>query len=194
MVDHITTVVNDYEKRLRRMLVVPLFSYERHWRCQRSVAGSMCNTSASIRYGSWFQQSNLTLFEILLLTYDFVCRVSASQIQNEYAFSANTVADWGMFCRETMLVFLEGCSVQIGGPNKTVEIDDSKRLVLGFFFLQKNVPRKVWVLGGFFLEKCNPLLNRTFLCNPLYVTVHIKFLLHINTFRISCLSLPFRHL
>jgi hypothetical protein len=111
MVDHILNVVDDYEKRLRRMLVVPLFSCERHWRCQRRVAGSRCNTAASIRYGSWFQQSNLTLFEILLLTYDFVCRVSASQIQNEYAFSANTLADWGVFCRETMLVFLEGCSV-----------------------------------------------------------------------------------
>jgi transposase-like protein len=31
-----------------------------------------------------------------------------------------------MFCRETMLVCLEGCSVKIGGPKKTVEIDDSK--------------------------------------------------------------------
>jgi hypothetical protein len=29
MVDNITTVVNDYEERLRRMEVVPLFSYER---------------------------------------------------------------------------------------------------------------------------------------------------------------------
>jgi hypothetical protein len=58
-----------------------------------------------------------------------------------------------MFCRETMLVFLEGCSVKIGGPNKTVEIDESKRLVLGFFFLQNNVPRKVRILGNAFLEK-----------------------------------------
>jgi hypothetical protein len=28
--------------------------------------------------------------------------------------------------RETMLVYLEGCSEKIGGPNKTVEIDESK--------------------------------------------------------------------
>jgi hypothetical protein len=28
-----------------------------------------------------------------------------------------------MFCREAMLVFLEGCSEKIGGPNKTFEID-----------------------------------------------------------------------
>jgi hypothetical protein len=54
-----------------------------------------------------------------------------------------------MFCRQTMLVFLEGCSVKIGGPNETVEIDESKRLVLGFSF-QKNVPRKVRVLGNAF--------------------------------------------
>jgi transposase-like protein len=31
-----------------------------------------------------------------------------------------------MFCKETMLVFLEGCSEKLGGPNQTVEIDESK--------------------------------------------------------------------
>jgi hypothetical protein len=31
-----------------------------------------------------------------------------------------------MFCRELMLVYLERSSVKIGGPNKTVEIDESK--------------------------------------------------------------------
>jgi transposase-like protein len=31
-----------------------------------------------------------------------------------------------MFCREVMLVYTERCSVKIGGPNKTVEIDESK--------------------------------------------------------------------
>jgi transposase-like protein len=30
-----------------------------------------------------------------------------------------------MFCRETMLLYMEGCSEKIGGPIKTVEIDDS---------------------------------------------------------------------
>jgi hypothetical protein len=73
--------------------------------------------SVSIRHGSWLQQSNLTLIEILLITYDIVCRESASNIQNEYSFGPHTAGDWGMFCRETMLVFLEGCSIKIGGPN-----------------------------------------------------------------------------
>jgi len=61
-----------------------------------------------------------------MLTYDIECREPAHKIENEYCFRDHTVADWGMLCKETMLVFLEGWSVKIGGPNKTVEIDERK--------------------------------------------------------------------
>ena len=116
------------------------------WRCQRRVAGARCNRSTAIRHDSWFQRSNLTLQEIMLLTYDIVCREPATNIKNEYCFSSHTVADWGMFCRETMLVYLEGCSVKIGGPNKTVEIDESK---FGRRKYHKGHPVKgQWVFGG----------------------------------------------
>jgi transposase-like protein len=51
-----------------------------------------------------------------------------------------------MFCRETMLVFLEGRSVKIGGPNKTVEIDESK---FGGRKYHRGHPVKgQWVFGG----------------------------------------------
>ena len=36
------------------------------------------------------------------------------------------VTDWGMFCREVLPVYFEGSSEKLGGPNKTVEIDESK--------------------------------------------------------------------
>jgi hypothetical protein len=58
----------------------------------------------------------------LYLTYNIVRRFPAHLIQQEYVFSSTTVTDWGMYCRETMLVYMEGCSEKIGGPNKTVEI------------------------------------------------------------------------
>jgi hypothetical protein len=67
------------------------------WRCQRRVAGARCNWSASIRHGSWFQHSRLTLEVIILLTYDIVCREQVVKIQMEYCFSEHTVAAWGMF-------------------------------------------------------------------------------------------------
>ena len=116
------------------------------WRCHRRVAAVRCNHSASIKLGSWFQQSNFTLQEILLITYDIVRREQANRIQTEYHLSAHTVTDWGMSCKEAMLVFLEGCSVQIGGPNKTVEVDESK---FGRRKYHSGHPvRGQWVFGG----------------------------------------------
>ena len=52
-----------------------------------------------------------------------MCREFARQIQNELSLVKQTVTDWSMFCRETMLVFLEVCSEKIGGLNQTVETD-----------------------------------------------------------------------
>ena len=95
------------------------------WQCRKKV-GVKCCELRSIKHGSWFQQSNLTFREILLVMYDIVRRKPARRIRQEYCLSSSTVADWGMFCRETMLVFMEGCLGKNGGSNKTVEIDESK--------------------------------------------------------------------
>ena len=94
------------------------------WQCRRKVAEVKCSQSNAIRQGSWFQQSKLTFQEVLYLTHDIVRRVPAHLIQREYGFSSKTIADWVMFCRETMLMYMEGCSENIRDPNKTVEIDE----------------------------------------------------------------------
>jgi transposase-like protein len=55
-----------------------------------------------------------------------------------------------MFFRETILVSLEGSSVKIGGPNKTVEIDESK---FGRRKFHRGHPVKgQWVFGSVELE------------------------------------------
>ena len=77
------------------------------WRCQRKVAEGRFNQSASIREEPWLQRSNLTLQEILLITYDTVYREPAHKIRSEYNLANDIAADWGMFCREVILVFLE---------------------------------------------------------------------------------------
>jgi hypothetical protein len=41
--------------------------------------------------------SNLTLLEIIVITYDILRRDSAHQIENEFNLSDHTAADWGMF-------------------------------------------------------------------------------------------------
>lgn len=62
----------------------------------------------SIRHGSRFQQSKLTLQGIMYLTYDNVRRVPAHIIHKDHRFSHNTIAEWGLFYREAMLVYMEG--------------------------------------------------------------------------------------
>ena len=96
------------------------------WRCRRrSVV--VCSESKSIKYGSWFQHTNLTFPEVMFLTYDIVRREPASLIKDEHCFNSTTLSEWGQFCRETMLVCMEGCSEKIGGPNMTVESKFAKR-------------------------------------------------------------------
>ena len=62
----------------------------------------------------------------MFLTYDVVRREPARRIKQEHRFGPNTLAEWGQFCRETMLRYVQGCSEKIGGPNKTVGIDERK--------------------------------------------------------------------
>jgi len=94
------------------------------WRCRRRAA-VICSETKSIRHDSGLQQSKLTLQEVMYLTYDIVRRVPAHIIHKEHRFGSNTIAAWGLFCRETMLVYMEGCSEKISGPSKTVKIDES---------------------------------------------------------------------
>jgi len=125
------------------------------WRCRRrSVA--VCSESKSIKHGSWFQHTNLTFQEVMFLTYDIVRRVPARRIKQEHHYGFNTLADWGQFCREEMLSYIQGCSEKIGGPNKTVEIDESK---FGKRKYGRGHPVKgQWVFGGVERES-----GRTFL-------------------------------
>ena len=67
------------------------------WLYRRRGAGIRCSGSRSIRHGSWFQGSHLTLHEVIYLTYDTLRREPAKQIQREHQFSDHTIADWGMF-------------------------------------------------------------------------------------------------
>jgi len=44
----------------------------------------------------------------MYLTYDNVRRVPAHIIHKDHRFSHNTIAEWGLFYREAMLVYMEG--------------------------------------------------------------------------------------
>jgi len=63
--------------------------------------------------------------DVLFLTYIFR-RGPAQTVQLEHQFGSVTITDWANVCREAITDYVLGSSQKIGGPYKTVEIDDSK--------------------------------------------------------------------
>ncbi|XP_067652209.1 uncharacterized protein [Haliotis asinina] len=113
------------------------------WRCRVKS----CGQKVSIREGSWFSGSHLTMCQIMKHLYYWVYKTPLHVIQRELKVGSNsTLVDWNMFCREVCMSVIESDSEQIGGPGTTVEIDESK------FGKRKYHRGKrvdgVWVLGG----------------------------------------------
>uniref|UniRef100_A0A914VW32 ISXO2-like transposase domain-containing protein n=1 Tax=Plectus sambesii TaxID=2011161 RepID=A0A914VW32_9BILA len=117
-----------------------------HWRCRD------CSMTQSIRKGSFFEKSHLSLMELLELIYWWTTDNSQVAIMLEVECSHTTLIDWFMFCRDICVEWIFNHSVPIGGVDPvtgaplTVEIDESL-----FFKMKHNrgAPRpQKWILGG----------------------------------------------
>ena len=118
------------------------------WRCSKRN----CNGMASMRQNSWFSGSKLSIPKILALTYAWAHKYTIDQAVLETSLddettSSETVIDWYNYCREVCAYrIMQHHAGQIGGPGKTVEIDESK-----FGKMKYNRGRYVegqWVFGG----------------------------------------------
>jgi transposase-like protein len=97
------------------------------WRCRRKISGeNPHDKTISIKRGSFFAGSNLNLREVLHLTYGFSHGWDQQMTMHETALSDKTVVDWYSFCREVATQITLETSQQLGGPGRTVEIDESK--------------------------------------------------------------------
>jgi len=113
-----------------------------------------CRTNyVSIRQGSFFEHSHLSLQQLLLLVNLFCSKITSyDQIQlqgqlDDKTLSTETIADWLSYCREVCLETIARETPKlIGGTGLTVEIDESK-----FGKRKYNKGRLVegqWVVGG----------------------------------------------
>ena len=96
------------------------------WECRIQASGKRHRTEASIRRGSWFAQSNITLEEILKFTYWWSQDLEQSQITRELRLARGTDVDWDSFCREVCEITMFDSSQKIGGEGTIVQIDESK--------------------------------------------------------------------
>ena len=96
------------------------------WECRKRANNKRHKSTVSIRRGSWFEQSNLTLEEIIKFTYWWSEGLTQEQIKKQLHINPNTAVDWDMFCRETCEVTIQRNSEKLGGEGKVVQIDESK--------------------------------------------------------------------
>ena len=122
--------------------------------CVWRRSSKKCNRKISIRKGSWFEGSHLSIDVILKLTYYWVYNCCNDFVMNELRIgSKHTVVDWFNFAREVCIEILVRENVQVGGPGKIVEIDESK-----FGKRKYHRGRRVdgqWVFGGIERESKN---------------------------------------
>ena len=70
------------------------------WECRLKDNGKRHKAEISVRKGSWFEQSNVTLEEILKFSYWWSQDLDQAQIVHELGLSRRTGVDWDSFCRE----------------------------------------------------------------------------------------------
>lgn len=85
------------------------------WEYRKQVNGKRHKAEVSIRKGSWFEKSKITLEEMLKLTYWWCQDLDQAQIKHEVGLAESTGVDWDSFCRD-----------KLGGKGKVVQIDESK--------------------------------------------------------------------
>ena len=69
------------------------------WECRTQISGKSHKVELSTRKASWFDNSNLSLEEILRLTYWWCRDMKHEQICHELNIASQTAVDWDSFCR-----------------------------------------------------------------------------------------------
>ncbi|KAK3921779.1 putative transposase-like protein [Frankliniella fusca] len=113
------------------------------WRCCKKA----CKCVRSIRKGTWFSESKLSLRNIVMLTYMWCEQFTQKQVKKELGVADHTVVDWYNFCRELCFEVATTMSEQIGGPGEVVEVDESCFSKRKYNRGRKRVSQQ-WVFGG----------------------------------------------
>lgn len=111
------------------------------WRCSR------CKRRISIRQGSVFSGSHLTISQLMSLIFDWVCEVPVTASAPLNGVNSETAINWYESCRQNCTNRLIAMNNILGGPNHTVEVDES------LMFKRKNnighVVEQNWIFGAY---------------------------------------------
>ncbi|KAM7292911.1 hypothetical protein ISCGN_026046 [Ixodes scapularis] len=104
------------------------------WRCglwmtrevpKRKPVKVQCRGEVSVRSGSFFEGSHLTLPQLMKIIYLWCQNLPCAVIQRETDVASKTITDWTSLCREVVVNAVFTHSEMIGGERVTVELDES---------------------------------------------------------------------
>jgi transposase-like protein len=120
---------------------------EYRWKCNHRITGKKCNYAVSVKTGTIFAGSHLSIAKICMMMCLWLDGVKIVTIQKHLRISSNkTIVYWGSFLREVLYDSIFDNKTPIGGPGTIVEIDESK-----FGKRKYNRGRRVdgqWIFGG----------------------------------------------
>ena len=116
------------------------------WECHRQIGKKLHRVEKSIRERSWFEQSNLTMEEVLKFTYWWCQGLQQWQIKQLLGLGTHTAVDCDMFCRELCEVVIFEKREKLGGVGKLVQIDESK--IGKRKYHRGHLKDGQWVFGG----------------------------------------------
>ena len=90
------------------------------WSCR------LCRRQRSLRTGSFFEGSHLSLTQILDIIFYWSYDLRQVYIREDTGIARKTAVDWQNFIRDVCAHYLIDHPIQLGGANITVEIDESK--------------------------------------------------------------------
>ncbi|CAN7995575.1 unnamed protein product [Ixodes hexagonus] len=91
------------------------------WRCGVWMTRE-CRGEISVRSGSFFEGSHLTLPQLMNIIYPWCQNLPCAVIQRETDVASKTVTDWTSLCREVVVNAIFTHSEMIGGEGVTVEL------------------------------------------------------------------------
>lgn len=118
---------------------------DKQWKC------NTCGFISSVRKGSMFETSPLTLQQIIIITYFWAINRPQNFITHQAGVSSETVADWIRFCQDECAHWVDKNPLQVGGFDSdgksiVVEIGESN-----YFHEKYHVDQRLegrWIFGG----------------------------------------------
>lgn len=114
-----------------------------YFRC--SIWG--CRKEVSVKKGTFFEHSHLSVRQIFILTYKFIrAEEDIESLMHETRIQSNkTIVDWLYFLKEVCMVYFINHPVTLGGVGHIVEIDEcylvKRKYNVG------HLVRECWILG-----------------------------------------------